>query len=109
GKRGIEVAIGEEVEEDLASHPVDLLLRHAERLRDAVSLLEQRRERRVEEHERAGEEDHDPECDAKGSRGEPGSAGHRFRDGCQTAFRPAPITIESRNPTMLMTIDPSSA
>ena len=32
GERGIEVAIGEEVAEDLARDAVDFLLRHAERL-----------------------------------------------------------------------------
>ena len=43
GERGVEVAIGEEVDEDLARDALDLLLRHPERLRHAVPLLEQRR------------------------------------------------------------------
>ena len=37
-KAGIEVAIDEEVDEDLARDPVDFLLRHSERLGDVVAL-----------------------------------------------------------------------
>ena len=105
----VEVAIGPDVGEELARHPLDLGLRRPERLRHPVPLLEEGGERGVEEQQRADEQDDRRDGDPKGSSRRTRVRAPRLRSGCQVAFRAAPITIESRNLTMLMTIAPSRA
>jgi len=65
-ERGIEWAIGSEVDEDGSRHPVHVRLRDVERLGDIVPLLKDRREGWVEEEERAEERDDQGQSDTEG-------------------------------------------
>ena len=58
-ERGSNVAVEVDVGQERGRDPLDLRLRRAERIRHLVALLERRGEERVEQEQRAGEQDHD--------------------------------------------------